>query len=173
MDLQNVDVDAIFRILAEGDVDHHNCWLGRAYHSFGGRPVSQAFRAAVAAEIGKAREALKSFDDAGDLVLYRGLLCEPDLSSVGRHWSNDKAVANEYGPYLVTANVSTDAVDWCGTVLRRIGWPHEREITLARDAHVLVLAVEHSGRVLATDVEAPVSKVDANFEPTVAVRLGL
>jgi len=157
MELRDVDADAVLRMLDEGDTDHQNCWLGRAHASFGGGPVPQAFRDVLAAEIAKAAAGIGAAGADGGIVLHRGLSAEPDLSRIGRHWSDSRAVASDYGPYLATATVSADDVDWCATVLRRIGWPREREVTLRPEARVLVATVEHGQRIVAVDVEAAVS----------------
>ncbi len=165
MGLQDVDVDAVLRALADGDVDHHNCWLGRAYHSFDGMAPPEAFRAVLEAEIAKVAVALSAAASAGTITLYRGLASDPDLAAIGRHWSGSRAVAQGYGPYLVTTAIPTDAIDWCGTVIRRIGWPHEVEFTLLPDAHVLIETIEHRNRVLTAAAETRVSNTNRPLSP--------
>ncbi|MFC4235951.1 hypothetical protein ACFOY8_11965 [Thalassospira xianhensis] len=158
MDLREIDADAVLEIIDKGDVDYHNCWLGRAYATFGSGPVPRAFHGVLSAEVAKVIAALGEIELAGRIALYRGLSCEPDLSSIGRHWSDSRAVALEHGPYILKANVCADDVDWCGTVLRRIGWPREREFTLKPEALILVETIACRGHIISADVEVSVSK---------------
>ncbi|MCE6958270.1 hypothetical protein LAZ40_04270 [Cereibacter sphaeroides] len=128
--LEAVTADEVIERLSAGEVETGH-WLDRALTACGGT-VPQAFRNDLAREIGRAVLEIRADLSAnGRLLLYRGLDRAPERGRArGIHWTADPDVAAGFGPHVLALEVDPADVDWVATVIRRIGWPKEREISL-------------------------------------------
>jgi hypothetical protein len=124
MRIHEITVADIFRYLESNSYDTHLGWLDRAYQSGGDDPK---FVHLIQGELNKVRDRLPKGDP---VKLYRGLKRPMEKDRPNTHWSESHDVAAEYGSFIYTAMVPASRVDWLATVVRRISWPNEKEISL-------------------------------------------
>ena len=125
--------------------DLHLGWLSRAYHS-GGRS-SDRFASVLRDEV---EATLADLPEQPLLRIHRGRLTLDDESHA-THWSEDIGVARRFGPHIQTIEIARDQVDWVATLIRRISWPGEREISLKAatllPAEITSILTRHAGRI--------------------------
>jgi hypothetical protein len=150
-DLRRLQPLDVFERLDRGDLEAGS-WLMRAWDrlpddqnaSGGGRwlkAVPAPFLEMVEAEMAKAIAAIEAdlaeveVQGGRRVVLWRGLTRPPDDDRpAGVHWSPLPEAARTHGRHLVRAEIPTDRIDWIETLVRRISWPLEREVSLKPDS---------------------------------------
>ena len=127
--LDQITPDDILYYLENTD-DRHLGWLERAYGTTQGR-IDKDFKQMVSDELTRTRQGLRQYDTP-ILTLYRGIDNQHDDSRDAIHWTPVRSIALDFGKYVYETTVPNDAVDWIQTIVRRIGFPHEQEISLVR-----------------------------------------
>lgn len=131
MTLDEITVSDILHYLDTTHYDTHLGWLSRAYVS-AGDPPQKGFLDMVEMELDAVRVLLPKGDT---IKLYRGLNRPIENERTNLHWTESYAVAQQHGRFVYVTSVAPEQVDWLGTVVRRISWPKEQEISLHADAN--------------------------------------
>lgn len=143
-----ISADMIIDALRErDDPDFTNTWLVRGLEAVDWR-VTPAIHADIEKALLAAQEAIQPVWVQEDALLWRGFT-EAPRGDLGVHWADTRRHAERHGSYIVSARVQNASIDWIGTLIRRICWPKEHEVSLVRGGPIEVLGIEHEGRPVA------------------------
>lgn len=151
--LVDVTAEAIVRRIIKGERDVTQSWVVRAYHSQDPNNLDPRFMETLSGEIEKAKSKLLDWT-RNPTPLYRGMSNPPRRGKVGVHWSPEIRAAVQHGPYVMEMSPTAEAIDWPGTVLRRMSWSMEAEIMLLPNIPVTITSLKKGEEVLASNFRA-------------------
>lgn len=150
--LDRITAETIIHALeTRNDSDFHNSWLVRALEAQNGT-VQEGFIRDIEERLELVKKLLAPITQSNPVTLWRGTSRPPE-NGMGIHWSDNRAVAEMHGPYLAEALVSHQSIDWIATVIRRMSWPREYEVSLTPGSHIIVQSITSGKEIIAPRYE--------------------
>lgn len=151
--LADVTTDTVLARIAKEEPDVRQSWVVRAYFVQDGR-IDSKFIEVLSQEIEKVKSKLLEWT-SDPTPLYRGMSRPPKGGRVGTHWSPEYRAARQHGKFIMEMSPPMTAIDWTGTVLRRMSWSMEAEITMLPNQQVTITSLkDESDVVLASNFRA-------------------